>query len=286
MTGSGFRSTKLATARNFELHPLCTLFPRITGAEFEALKADILANGLRQPIVIHEGMILDGGNRYRACMDVGIEPETIAFSGGNLVSFVLSSNLHRRHLSPGQQAAIVASAQDWGKAQTVGNPQLRNVAQLETSAQRAAASGASPRTQQMADKVAKESPALAKRVAHGEVSLPEAVRQISPPRPVAVPVEEEPEDDGPSAEEIAFLEESTRADQAAYDGLIEVAQSDDQLASALTLVATQATEIARLKALVRTLEESRDGKMNAINEHIRTIKSLRRKIEKLEKASA
>lgn len=106
------------------------------------------------------------------------------------------------------------------------------------------------------------------------------------PKPTAAPIEEEPEDEGPSAEEIAFLEETEVADRAAYNNLVEIATGDDKLAEALALVVTQTHEIARLKALVRTLEESRDGKMNAINEHIRTIKSLRRKIEKLEKVSA
>ncbi|MEX5744676.1 ParB N-terminal domain-containing protein [Massilia sp. X63] len=167
-----------------ELHPLCTLFPRISGAEFEALKADILAHGLREPIVVHAGFILDGGNRYRACVEAGVEPTFKDFTGDNPVSFVLSANLHRRHLSAGQQAAIVASAQDWTRAQTVGNPTFKtdaqkcNVAPLETVADRAAQSGASVRTQKMADAVAKASPDLAKQVAHGEISLPKAVAQI------------------------------------------------------------------------------------------------------------
>ena len=165
---------------NLELHPLCTLFPRITGNEFESLKTDIASNGLRNPIVLHDGFILDGGNRYRACMEIGIIPETIEYDGGNLVSYVLSVNMHRRHLSAGQQAAIVASAQDWGNAQTVGNPQLRNVAQLDTAKDRAAQSGVSHRTQQMADSVAKKSPELARQVAHGEISLPKAHEQIAP----------------------------------------------------------------------------------------------------------
>lgn len=72
---------------------------------------------------------------------------------------MLSANLHRRHLSAGQQAAIVASAQDWAKAQKQGGTganqhkeQTGNVAGLQTVAQRAAESGASERTQRMADK--------------------------------------------------------------------------------------------------------------------------------------
>lgn len=58
-------------------------------------------------------------------------------------------------MSPGQQAAIVASAQDWAKAQAVGKPKSVNVDQLATVDQRAAQSGASRSAQKMADKVAK-----------------------------------------------------------------------------------------------------------------------------------
>lgn len=182
-----------ATVSAIELHPLCTLFPRIEGAEFVALKADIVTNGLRHPIVLHGGFILDGGNRYRACMEAGVAPEYVEFAGDNIVSFVLSSNMHRRHLTPGQQAAIVASAQDWSAAQSVGNPAFKaqqqrcNVAPLATAADRAGQSGASLRTQKMADAVARKSPELARQVAHGEISLPKAAAQLSPPAPPAPP---------------------------------------------------------------------------------------------------
>ena len=103
-----------------ELHPLCTLFPRLADVEFDVLVADIKLNGLREPIITHDGMILDGGNRYRACLAAGVEPRWKLFDGGSIVSFVLSANLHRRHLTPGQQAAIVASAQDWASAHHQG----------------------------------------------------------------------------------------------------------------------------------------------------------------------
>lgn len=216
------------------LHPLCELFPRMTAAEFDALKADIRANGLHQPVVIHGGQILDGGSRYRACMESGIPPSTVEYSGTDPVAFVLSANLHRRHLTPGQQAAIVASAQDWAKAQAHGGDRKADqvaTLPLETIADRAAQSGASPRTQRMADKVAKAAPDLAKQVAHGEISLPQAVRQVEKkPEPVKVAtpapvIEPEPADD-PHADLLADLEREV-AENRALQERIDALTKDD-----------------------------------------------------------
>ena len=119
----------------------------MTGGEFESLKADIKANGLSQPIVTHNGMVLDGGNRYAACVALGIEPVMKDYVGENLVTYVMSANFHRRHLNAGQMAAIVSSAQDWAKAQTAGNPAFKslsgNVTGLDTLAFRQVQSGVS-----------------------------------------------------------------------------------------------------------------------------------------------
>lgn len=189
---------------SYDLHPLCTLFPRMDGAEFDALVADIKTNGQREPIIIHDGMILDGGNRYRACLAAGVEPAIMKFGGGNIVAYVLSANLHRRHMTAGQQAAIVASAQEWAAAQAVGRPKKSrhdqqeksgNVTGLTTVADRQAQSGASDKTQRMADKVAKAAPDLAKQVAHGEISLPKAVAKIDgkdSPKPIKKPADIDP----------------------------------------------------------------------------------------------
>ena len=259
-----------------ELHPLCTLFPRMGGIEFDALKADISANGLRQPIVLLDGMILDGGNRYRACIDAGVKPVFTDYNGGNIVSFVLSANLHRRHMTPGQQAAIVASAQDWSNAQPQGRNTITGNVAGDTVASRAAQSGASDRTQRMADKVAKESPELARQVAHGEISLPKAIEQISPkPAPHAEPMPE-PEYEGPSAEEIRAAELQEQSDQEAFNKLL---LADDKLASAYE-------EIKRLNAINSVLESRLQGLQNEKNEAIRLCKSLQRRLDRAEKPAA
>jgi hypothetical protein len=88
-------------------HPLAELFPLMTGADFEALVDDIRANGQHHAVVTLDGKILDGRNRYRACMQIGIEPRLEQFGGpGTPYAFVASVNLHRRHLNETQRAMI------------------------------------------------------------------------------------------------------------------------------------------------------------------------------------
>lgn len=95
-----------------EYHEVANLFPLLDGEEYEALKNDIAQNGLRESIWLHpDGRIIDGRNRYRACVDTGILPHYRTWAGdGSLVAFVVSLNLHRRHLSSDQRAVIALDA--------------------------------------------------------------------------------------------------------------------------------------------------------------------------------
>ena len=89
-------------------HPYADIFPLLEGEAFDALVADIKANGLMEPIAIHEDMVLDGRNRLRACKAAGVEPEFMRFDGDDPLAFVLSMNLHRRHLKESQRGMIAA----------------------------------------------------------------------------------------------------------------------------------------------------------------------------------
>ncbi len=89
-------------------HPFAEIFPLIEGADFEALVADIRAKGLRSKIVLYEGMILDGRNRFRACEAAGVPADFEAYRGTDPLGFVLSLNLSRRHLNETQRALVAA----------------------------------------------------------------------------------------------------------------------------------------------------------------------------------
>lgn len=94
-----------------ESHEVANIFPLMTGEEFENLKNDIRENGLIEPIWTYQGRIIDGRNRYKACLEVGVQPKVREWGGnGSLVSFVVSMNLHRRHLSSGQKATAAFDA--------------------------------------------------------------------------------------------------------------------------------------------------------------------------------
>lgn len=89
-------------------HPLADIFPLITGAEFEALRDDIAAHGVREPVILFEGAILDGRNRYRASQAAGVDCPMTEYRGDDAAAFVVSLNIHRRHLTESQRAMAAA----------------------------------------------------------------------------------------------------------------------------------------------------------------------------------
>lgn len=98
-----------STICGYEVHEAAELFPLITGPDFEALVLDIIANGQMEPIVLDANdRIIDGRNRARACERMGVAPSWKRYEGADVVQFVVSHNLHRRHLTDSQRAMIAA----------------------------------------------------------------------------------------------------------------------------------------------------------------------------------
>jgi hypothetical protein len=83
----------------YEFHPLTKLFSIMPEHERDELGQDIKANGQQVRIVLYEGKILDGRNRYLACQKLGIEPRFVEFTKTQAKNYVISCNLYRRHLT-------------------------------------------------------------------------------------------------------------------------------------------------------------------------------------------
>ncbi len=106
-------TTTGTTIAALEVHPVADLFPMLPDDELKDLAADITERGLLQPIVLDkEGRILDGRNRHAACQLAGIEPIFTTYDGDDPAGYALAVNIARRHLSKGQQAMVIAKAND------------------------------------------------------------------------------------------------------------------------------------------------------------------------------
>jgi len=177
------------------------------GADFEALKQDIAEHGQHEPIWLHQdGSIIDGRNRHRACVELGITPQFRTWDGdGSLVGFVVSLNLHRRHLDAGQRAMIglavkeaiaeeivaalpkkgrEAARTQWYGPETNGEGFIEfdktHSAEPQRSAQAEAAAvmNVGRGTMAQAEQVAKHAPDLADKVLAGTVKLNAAYREM------------------------------------------------------------------------------------------------------------
>jgi hypothetical protein len=107
--GSSSRSAPSAQV-SLKAHPIADLFPLLEGEELQALADDIKENGLQEAILVFEGEIIDGRNRWRACEIAGVTPATDEYRGlrADIPARIISKNLRRRHLTTDQRAAIAA----------------------------------------------------------------------------------------------------------------------------------------------------------------------------------
>lgn len=91
------------------------IFPEMQADDYARLKNDIDTNGFDEsmPIQIYQGEIIDGWNRYRACMELGIGAayETFKGSDSDAIEFVMRTN-KRRNLNASQWGCIAAQAEE------------------------------------------------------------------------------------------------------------------------------------------------------------------------------
>lgn len=162
-----------------EFHPAANIFPMMTGDDYRALIEDMRQNGQREPITLYDGMILDGRNRYGACLEIGLEPVYREWDGdGDPIDYVLSLNLHRRHLNETQRAVIaykMANMRRGDNQYTAGSANLQNLPISQTEA--AEKLKVSPRTVATVAAVDRAEPELLPAMEAGEMSAHEAEKK-------------------------------------------------------------------------------------------------------------
>lgn len=167
-----------------EFHPLANIFPLIEGAEFDQLVASIKeSKGPRDAIVVHEGMILDGRNRARACEAAGVEPRfTPLPADADPVAFVIDKNLRRRHLNESQRGMAAAKLANMPQGQPAEHAEEKPANLPVTQSAAGEMLNVSERTVRSAVKVRDEAePELVDAVEQGHLAVSAAAQAAGLP---------------------------------------------------------------------------------------------------------
>ena len=191
-------------------HPAADAWPMMDEGRYSELRADIEMNGQREPITLCDGMILDGRNRYRACVELDIDPLTREYAGDPW-AFSWSMNGARRDIDDQTRRALIFKRCEDGSAKWAkrlakiaeegnrkkseaakeqhakSNPRRGETLVVDHSdpppkkhvarESRAAEAKVSPATMARADQIAKRQD-LERKVVDGEMKPSEALREI------------------------------------------------------------------------------------------------------------
>jgi hypothetical protein len=162
-----------------EFHPLANIFPMMTDEEVNDLGEDMLKHAQREPIWLFEGMILDGRNRYNACLLNDIEPRFVEFRGADALGFVMSLNLHRRHLDESQRAMVGAKLATMKQGRPSDKSPIGDIKQADAAAMLNVGKRSVERAGEVIEKGA---PDLIKAVEQGDVSVSAAAQFAKQPK--------------------------------------------------------------------------------------------------------
>lgn len=229
---------KLTELQALPVHEAAELFPMMSESDKEygkskpgpltQLAADLGKNGCHTPVVLFEGQILDGRNRIAAAEIAGLdELPTTEYTGTDPTLYVLSLNLHRRHLTKDQLVELGLKLETMFEGR-MGRPTNEEVASNDATFGKSSAlvaealGGAiSTKTFERGKAVVERSPDLWNDVKRGARSISDAYNTMQGPKPQAEKLSV-----------AALLNKADRAYEAYLDvieGLLKAKASDDQL---------------------------------------------------------
>lgn len=260
-----------------KFHPYAEIFPLIEGPDFDALAADIKAFGLREPIWLYEGKILDGRNRFLACQKAGVEPDYRTFKGTakGALAFVWSANEIRRHLSASQRAMSASRYKEHLSSLNLDSGDVTTIAAEKMNVSRASVFHA--------DKVRnKGSKSLQSAVDAGDVPVSRAAAVVDLPKPEQLKAAKKKQELPPKPVEVApppdfDFSSYEPEDDDDYKARIEnVMMADDKLAA-------MREELQQAHREIQALKASRDHYQAQAGEAVRLVKTRDRQIERLKR---
>jgi ParB-like chromosome segregation protein Spo0J len=299
----------MTAAANLQIdNELKALIDPLLPDELALLEASILAEGCRDPLVVWNGWLLDGHNRYAICTKHGIEFQTFEKTGlrtkTDVKIWMIENQIGKRNttdfgrtalalkLKPllEQQAKERKSAVQPKPGEQVGQVRQNSDAPKErTDEAIARKAGVSRDTVRKVEKIIEKATAeVIEKVRIGEMSINAAAKTIDPPKPATKPTPKAvPTPAAGIPEGMVLVNEDTftelqsnlKETVADNQSLAAVFESDDKLATALA-------EAKKYREMNRILEERIRGLQNEKNEAIRLVKSLQRKLQSLERSAA
>jgi len=219
----------------FKSHPQADMFPLIEGKEREELLQSIRANGITQKIAIDKnGLIVDGRNRMSCFIELRANGEEVKSPNIELIAdksiapYVMAANIHRRHLTKQQRAAIIAlttekmSVKERTKlaAETRhGSCNSKNLELHKTDTERAKEAGVSV---PLITEARKQPAEVLEAIIKGEAKLPTKAKAKPVVKPVELPrVEAKPSRTVDTAEDLraAIVAHATAA---GYEACVEI----------------------------------------------------------------
>ena len=273
----------VATGDKVEAHPLADCWPLLGALEFMELRASIKLSGVREPVVLYEGKILDGRHRYDAAWVENVTCPTVVYEGDDPVQFVVDRNAHRRHLTKTEIAVAVVKMNECA---TGGRPRKSKVTKAK----------APPKTNKDLAKMADVSSGTVRR----------AKRQVREERgEVAPKPPKQPEPDGePEIEEAQGLttvekrvverEDMLRRIDALEKEKYELLVKQEELAAQVQLaidddrphLAGRINEITVVQGALRSANARVLNQSTELGELRRENKHLRRRLNSMEKRAS
>lgn len=219
-----------------EIHPYANLFPPLDDDELLALADDIKEHGQRHAIVVDaDDRVLDGRSRLAACRIAQVEPIISALpitDDREALAFVMSCNIHRRHLNESQRADVAAKIANIKPGNRTGSNQHgRKPAPVPVSSDEPAVTQAEAAGMLQVSERSVRSAAKVQR--KGTPELQQAVQDGSVPVKTAAKIADLPADQQPAAvAEARQPKPRKRSQLAPYDTPRQPPEFDADVASA------------------------------------------------------